>query len=225
MDYEDYESDFETESTARTSPTKSVTLPYSSPHRCFTQSYGAFYSTIKTPSSTKSENPGEKYLKSSFPNLVEQLGRLHKHRPSKGLIPLPNSEENDKKQKKGKKLSFGEEIRKRNEHQWLRIEDVVKDTMERYDDYCKYLVNKNEVQQKEIQERHQKQKQSLQKMEEKKKEDNIQRSSYTRIWNHHAKMRKLGEQLYQEKVQKEQARMARWRSQKYSTSSWDDVTL
>jgi hypothetical protein len=39
--------------------------------------------------------------------------------------------------------------------------------MERYDDYCKYLVNKNEVQQKEIQERHQKQKQSLQKMEEK----------------------------------------------------------
>lgn len=79
----DYESDFETESTARTSPTKSVTLPYSSPHRCFTQSYGAFYSTIKTPSSTRSENPGEKYLKSSFPNLVEQLGRLHKHRPSK----------------------------------------------------------------------------------------------------------------------------------------------
>ena len=39
--------------------------------------------------------------------------------------------------------------------------------MERYDDYCKYLVNKNEVQQKEIQEKHQKQKQSLQKMEEK----------------------------------------------------------
>ena len=32
-----------------------------------------------------------------------------------GLITFPNSVENDKKQKKGKKLSFGEEIRKRNQ--------------------------------------------------------------------------------------------------------------
>ncbi|VDI48575.1 Hypothetical predicted protein [Mytilus galloprovincialis] len=182
---DDYESDFDTASTSRTSPTKSITLPYGSSHHCFTRSYG-FYSA-RTPSSAASENPGKKYLKSSFPDLIETLKSHTKP-----------------KQKRS---------------QWLRIEDVVKDTMERYDDYCKKLTIKNEVQQKEIQEKNQKQIKILEKMEEKKKLDNMKKSSYARIWNHHAKMRELAEKLYEEKVEREQIRHARYRKKR--ENSWD----
>ncbi|XP_076090365.1 uncharacterized protein LOC143062587 [Mytilus galloprovincialis] len=205
---DDYESDFDTASTSRTSPTKSITLPYGSSHHCFTRSYG-FYSA-RTPSSAASENPGKKYLKSSFPDLIETL-KSHTKPKQKREISTPDSHEENKDKKDEKRLTFGEEIRRRNESQWLRIEDVVKDTMERYDDYCKKLTIKNEVQQKEIQEKNQKQIKILEKMEEKKKSDNMKRSSYARIWNHHAKMRELAEKLYEEKVEREQIRHARYR--------------
>ena len=67
-------------SSLRSSQTKSITLPYGSTHHCFTRSHRDFFSSVRTESSASSFNPGEKYQRSSFPNLIASLGNSFNQR-------------------------------------------------------------------------------------------------------------------------------------------------
>ncbi|KAL5007443.1 hypothetical protein ScPMuIL_016249 [Solemya velum] len=148
---------------------------------------------ISTPSDWSERSLSAKYLVSNFPSLFDTIGLTTTRRRNKTSDSIKTESERREKAREDEPQygSFGEEIRKRNEFHWVRIETVARETMEKYDVYVREIHAKNKRQREEIQRRAAEQQENMRRKEEKKRKERLKNSTYGRQWAHHNFYRSL----------------------------------
>ncbi|XP_045169169.2 uncharacterized protein LOC123531929 isoform X2 [Mercenaria mercenaria] len=115
------------------------------------------------------------YNSSNFPSLMSHLGPKAKHRTISNLKKrqdqqtLPTEDEHGdgkgKPKRHKQKLTFMEEMRRRNEARWMRIEAVAKEKMDYYERYVSDMTLKIKQQRTKINQRAEQLLKSLEKQE------------------------------------------------------------
>eukprot|EP00105_Crassostrea_gigas_P030647 XP_011453050.1 PREDICTED: uncharacterized protein LOC105346245 isoform X1 [Crassostrea gigas] len=142
------------------------------------------------------------YWDSSFPSLLTHLG-VDTGLPKMKRVPQKRKTTGStQKSSETQNLVYKEELGKRNEGRWLKIENIVREKMEQFDDYCTQLVSQNEARREENERNAHQLYNKLWLEEEKKREAVIRNSACDRIWRHHALMRQRGEEEWRRKMAK-----------------------
>lgn len=142
------------------------------------------------------------YWGSSFPSLLTHIG-VDTELPKMKRVPQKRkTKSSPQKSSETQNLVYKEELGKRNEGRWLKIENIVREKMEQFDDYCTQLVSQNEARREENERNAHQLYNKLWLEEEKKREAVIRNSANDRIWRHHALMRQRGEEEWRRKMAK-----------------------
>ncbi|XP_056006863.1 uncharacterized protein LOC125665288 [Ostrea edulis] len=169
-------------------------------------------SGVDSAFSYQSRQLGCQYWDSNFPSLFSGLGvdatlpKVKRNLPKRkntGSSPQQRSEkltQNSPRTITG--MSYTEDLKKRNESRWLKIENVVKEKMEQFDDYYAQLVAENEIKRVENERNSHQLHAKLWLEEDKKRKAALEGSTYDRIWKHHALMRHRGEEEWKRKQAK-----------------------
>lgn len=139
------------------------------------------------------------YWDSNFPSLLSRIG-VDVNLPNMKRVPPKRKTGSTQKSSETQNLVYKEELGKRNEGRWLKIENIVREKMEQFDDYYTQLVSQNEARREENERNAHQLYNKLWLEEKKKREAVIRNSTYDRIWRHHALMRQRGEEEWRRKM-------------------------
>nr|XP_022310155.1 uncharacterized protein LOC111115630 [Crassostrea virginica] len=170
------------------------------------EEYDSITATPGGTPSTGSQHIGSQYWDSNFPSLLSNLGVDAKLPKIKRIPPKRKSTGSSQKSfdtdKRNSNFSNKEELGKRNEGRWLKIDNIVREKMEEFDEFFLQLVANNETKREENDRNAHLLYNKLWLAEEKKRQAVLKDSTYDRIWRHHALMRQRGEEEWRRKMAK-----------------------
>ncbi|KAL3831436.1 hypothetical protein ACJMK2_023187 [Sinanodonta woodiana] len=134
------------------------------------------------------------YHQSNFPSLLHSIGIGSRNRKltrsysintgweSKTSLTISDEAE--------RPYSFADDLRRRNENRWLRIEAVAKNQMDQHEAYSKKLQQRVIVQREQIQRAHASLLEKLKQQVDQRKQDTFINSSFSRSWGHYRSLQR-----------------------------------